>query len=182
MTRLERSDRGWLIVGNGAAVDADAVVLANGIGAMALVPDVALPIRAGRGLVSHLAATVTPPMDIVVTRLGYVTPPVDGLRCAGATTTIVEPAATGATTPLAAEHAENLHRLDMMLPGFGNALDAFGVPVGVSQRGSVWRIDTRQHHTSVFQWREFALELPQSPPGHQTAAHHQQQHQITSLE
>ena len=64
----------------GAPVDADAVVLANGIGAMALVPDLALPIRAGRGLVSHLAATATPPLDIVVTRLGYVTPPVDGLR------------------------------------------------------------------------------------------------------
>ena len=134
VTRLERSDRGWLIVGNGAAVDADAVVLANGIGAMALVPDLALPIRAGRGLVSHLAATATPLLDVVVTRLGYVTPPVDGLRCAGATTTIVEPAATGATTPLAAEHAENLQRLDMMLPGFGSALDAAGMDGRVSFR------------------------------------------------
>jgi tRNA 5-methylaminomethyl-2-thiouridine biosynthesis bifunctional protein len=110
------------------------VVLANGIGAMALVPDLALPIRAGRGLVSHLAATATPPLDIVVTRLGYVTPPVDGLRCVGATTTIVDPTATGATTPLAAEHAENLHRLDMMLPGFGNALDAARMDGRVSFR------------------------------------------------
>ena len=70
----------------------------------------------------------------VVTRLGYVTPPVDGLRCAGATTTIVEPAATGATTPLAAEHAENLQRLDMMLPGFGSALDAARMDGRVSFR------------------------------------------------
>jgi len=42
--------------------------------------------------------------------------------------------ATGATTPLAAEHAENLHRLDMMLPGFGSALDAAGMDGRVSFR------------------------------------------------
>jgi tRNA 5-methylaminomethyl-2-thiouridine biosynthesis bifunctional protein len=110
------------------------VVLANGIGAPALVPELALPVRAGRGLVSHLAATVTPPMDIVVTRLGYVTPPVDGLRCAGATSTIVETSATNAATPLPAEHVENLFRLEMMLPGFGKSLDAAELDGRVSFR------------------------------------------------
>jgi tRNA 5-methylaminomethyl-2-thiouridine biosynthesis bifunctional protein len=134
VTRLEPTDRGWRILGNRAPVDADAVVLANGIGAPALVPELALPVRAGRGLVSHLAATVTPPMDIVVTRLGYVTPPVDGLRCAGATSTIVETSATNAATPLPAEHVENLFRLEMMLPGFGKSLDAAELDGRVSFR------------------------------------------------
>jgi tRNA 5-methylaminomethyl-2-thiouridine biosynthesis bifunctional protein len=134
VTRLEPTDRGWRILGNRAPIDADVVVLANGIGAPALVPELALPIRAGRGLVSHLAATATPPLDIVVTRLGYVTPPLDGVRCAGATSIIVEPSAASATTPLPAEHIENLHRLEMMLPGFGKSLDAESLDGRVSFR------------------------------------------------
>jgi tRNA 5-methylaminomethyl-2-thiouridine biosynthesis bifunctional protein len=102
-----------------ATIDADDVVVANGIGAPALVPDLKLPIRAGRGLVSHIPENATPPFDIVATRLGYVTPPLDGLRCAGATLAAgdLDPA------PRLADHIENLHRLDMALPGFGQALD-----------------------------------------------------------
>lgn len=102
-----------------AAIEAEDVVLANGIGAPALAPDFRLPIRAGRGLVSHLPENATPPFDIVATRLGYVTPAVDGLRCAGATMAAddLDPA------PRQADHIENLHRLDMALPGFGKTLD-----------------------------------------------------------
>lgn len=97
----------------------DDVVLANGIGAPALVPEFRLPIRAGRGLVSHVPQSATPPFDIVATRLGYVTPALDGLRCAGATMAAddLDPA------PRLADHIENLQRLDMTLPGFGRALD-----------------------------------------------------------
>jgi tRNA 5-methylaminomethyl-2-thiouridine biosynthesis bifunctional protein len=105
-----------------AEIDTDAfddVVLANGIGARALVPDYTLPIRVGRGLVSHVQEGATPPFDIVVTRLGYVTPAVDGIRCAGATMAAddLDP------TPRLADHIENLQRLDMALPGFGKTLD-----------------------------------------------------------
>ncbi len=101
------------------AIDADDVVLANGIGAASLVPDHPLPIRAGRGLVSHIPAGATPAFDIVATRLGYVTPLVDGIRCAGATMQAddLDPG------PRLADHIENLHRLDMALPGFGKHLD-----------------------------------------------------------
>lgn len=102
-----------------AADTFDDVVLANGTGAPALAPDHPLPIRAGRGLVSHIPEAATPPFDIVATRLGYVTPAVDGLRCAGATMMQddLDP------TPRLADHIENLHRLDMALPGFGRDLD-----------------------------------------------------------
>ncbi len=94
-------------------------MLANGIGAAALVPDLKLPIRAGRGLVSHLPEAATPAFNIVATRLGYVTPAIDGLRCAGATMAAddLDPA------PRCADHIENLQRLDMALPGFGSGLD-----------------------------------------------------------
>jgi len=102
-----------------AAIDADDVVIANGIGAPALAPGFTLPIRPGRGLVSHVPEAATPPFGIVATRVGYVTPAVDGIRCAGATTQLgdLDPA------PRRDDHVENLQRLDMILPGFGKALD-----------------------------------------------------------
>lgn len=104
------------------AIDAEAfddVVLANGIGAPALAPNHTLPIRAGRGCVSLIPQDATPPFDIVATRLGYVTPPIDGLRCAGATMAADDPD----PLPRRADHIENLQRLDMALPGFGEGLD-----------------------------------------------------------
>jgi tRNA 5-methylaminomethyl-2-thiouridine biosynthesis bifunctional protein len=112
------------------AIDADDIVLANGIGASALVPDFKLPIRAGRGLVSHIPASATPPFDIVATRLGYVTPAIEGLRCAGATMMPddLDP------NPRLADHIENLQRLDMALPGYGKALDPANLDGRVSFR------------------------------------------------
>ncbi len=102
-----------------ADLDAEDIVLANGYEAPALVPDFKLPIRAGRGLVSHVPEAATPPFQIVATRLGYVTPAVDGMRCAGATSMLddLSPA------PRLDDHIENLQRLDMLLPGFGKTLD-----------------------------------------------------------
>lgn len=106
-------------IANLASIDADDVVIANGIDAPALVPDLKLPIRVGRGLVSHVPESATPPFNIVATRLGYVTPAIDGIRCAGATM------ASGDRDPAPrlADHVENLYRLDMLLPGFGKSLD-----------------------------------------------------------
>jgi len=119
VSRLEINANGWRIVGNGDCVEADNVVLANGIGAAALAPGHVLPIRAGRGLVSHIPSAATPACNIVITRQGYVTPVVDGLRCAGATMLAddLDP------SPRLADHIENLQRLDMALPGFGKVLD-----------------------------------------------------------
>jgi tRNA 5-methylaminomethyl-2-thiouridine biosynthesis bifunctional protein len=121
--RLERAANGWRIVGAQAVVEVAEVVLANGIGAPALAPDFKLPIRAGRGLVSHIPEAATPRFDIVATRLGYVTPAVDGLRCAGATMSLVDAAAALDLAPHLSDHLENLYRLDMVLPGYGTGLD-----------------------------------------------------------
>lgn len=128
--RLEHDSDGWRIVGDNATIKADEVVLANGVDAAALVPDYRLPIRPGRGLVSHIPEAATARCDIVATRLGYVTPAIDGIRCAGATMAIDDrdPA------PRLADHAENLQRLDMALPGFGAGLDPAALAGRVSFR------------------------------------------------
>lgn len=47
------------------------------------------------------------------------TPAIDGLRCAGATMALDD----RDPEPRPADHAENLQRLDMALPGFGAGLD-----------------------------------------------------------
>jgi tRNA 5-methylaminomethyl-2-thiouridine biosynthesis bifunctional protein len=119
VTRLERRRDGWRLSGDGATLDADDVVLANGVGAAALAPQFKLPLRAGRGLVSHIPQAATPALDVVVTRVGYVTPALEGLRCAGATLALDDLDAA----PRLADHVENLLRLDMLLPGFGKGLD-----------------------------------------------------------
>lgn len=136
VARLERVGQHWHLIDSDGSTfhTADDVVLANGIGAPALVsvllPDLPLPIRIGRGLVSHLPEAATPPFHIVATRLGYVTPAVDGLRCAGATMA----AGDRDPAPRRADHVENLHRLDMALPGFGKDLDAAQLAGRVSFR------------------------------------------------
>ncbi|MBP6637688.1 MAG: FAD-dependent oxidoreductase, partial [Sulfuritalea sp.] len=61
----------------------------------------------------------TPPLDIVATRLGYVTPALDGIRCAGATLQADD--LDGESRR--ADHVENLYRLDMLLPGFAVGVD-----------------------------------------------------------
>jgi len=93
-------------------------VLAAGAQVARLVPERMLPVWPGRGTVSLLPQAATPPLDIVACRLGYVTPAVDGIRCAGATMARDE-----ATDPRIDDQIENLQRLDMILPGFGKELD-----------------------------------------------------------
>ena len=117
--RIDRVDGGWHIVSRQGVVMAEDLVLANGIGTAALATGYPLPIRPGRGLVSLLKEAATPPMEIVMTRVGYVTPPVDGLRCAGATLVAddLDP------MPRLADHMENMFRLEMLLPGFAKGVD-----------------------------------------------------------
>jgi tRNA 5-methylaminomethyl-2-thiouridine biosynthesis bifunctional protein len=100
-----------------AIAEAPQVVIANGIGLRQLAPQI--PIRIGRGLVSHLPEADVPPFGIVATRNGYVTPAVDGIHCAGATLTPDDLD----TAPRLDDHRENLLRLDAILPGYGTALD-----------------------------------------------------------
>jgi tRNA 5-methylaminomethyl-2-thiouridine biosynthesis bifunctional protein len=136
VARLERGGEVWCLLdaAGGTIATADEVVLANGIDAPALAPEFKLPIRAGRGLVSHIPEDATPPFRIVATRLGYVTPAVDGMRCAGATSFVTGVADDLDATPRLADHVENLQRLDMVLPGFGQHLDPAGLAGRVSFR------------------------------------------------
>jgi tRNA 5-methylaminomethyl-2-thiouridine biosynthesis bifunctional protein len=118
--RIERAADGlWQLFDVAGALLAKAplVVLANGIDAPRLVP--ALPVRVGRGLVSHLPEKAVPPFGIVATRNGYVTPAVDGIHCAGATLNAddMEPNAR------LSDYIENGERLNAILPNYGKDLD-----------------------------------------------------------
>lgn len=136
VSKLERTKAGWRLADaeGDTLLEAPQVVLANGVGAPALVPDLVLPIRVGRGLVSHLpedfAAGRTGLPRLVVTRSGYVTPPLDGIRCAGATMAADE----ADPTPRLADHQENLLRLSAILPGFASGLDPATLPGRVGFR------------------------------------------------
>lgn len=95
-------------------------VVATGSDALRIDGAMALPLRRGRGQVSLLRARDGRALNCVVTQRGYATPAVDGWHCAGATFD-----ANDTNTALAkADHAENLARLDAMLPGFSDAADA----------------------------------------------------------
>jgi len=117
--RMERTGTLWRLfdASGGLLAEAPLVVLANGIGVRDLMPGV--PLRVGRGLVTHVPAGSVPPFNIVATRNGYVTPAVDGVHCAGATLTPddLDP------VPRLDDHRENLLRLDAILPSYAKHLD-----------------------------------------------------------
>ena len=106
--------------------EAPVLVLANAVDARRFPVTGQLPLRSARGQVSHLAAEADSSPQVVVCRLGYVTPAVDGVRCAGATFAVDD----GEVGLRAADHAENLARLDFILPGYSKAL----VPAGIGGR------------------------------------------------
>lgn len=118
--RIERNNGLWRLFDfeGHCLMEADAVVLANGIDTPRLAP--AIPIRVARGLVSHLPAAALPRFDVVATRRGYVTPAVDGIHCAGATHQVDDLDAA----PRLSDHQENLQRLEAILPGYGKPLAA----------------------------------------------------------
>ncbi|MCL2636557.1 MAG: FAD-dependent oxidoreductase, partial [Betaproteobacteria bacterium] len=77
-----------------------------------------LPQRAARGQVSHLPASATPALDMVLFQIGYAMPEVDGVRLIGATTAYDDEAGERI-----ADHADNLARLRLTLPGFAADID-----------------------------------------------------------
>ncbi len=98
---------------------APTLILANAVDARRFAPASHLPLRSARGQVSHLPAGEGSAPDIVVCRLGYVTPSIDGLRSVGATFL----AHDSDSSLRAAEHAENIAKLNFILPGYGATLD-----------------------------------------------------------
>ena len=99
--------------------DAPVVVMASGHAAPRFAQFAWLPQRAARGQVSHLPASATPPLDVVVCKLGYAMPAIDGVRLIGAT---LQGGDTD-TSIRAIDHQENLARLNLSLSGFTAGID-----------------------------------------------------------
>lgn len=106
------------------------LVLANGHDAQRLLGLDWLPLRAARGQVSHLPSTQFAPLATVVCGSGYLTPAIDGAHALGASFVVEDESQE--LRP--AEHAENLAKLDKMLPGAAQGLDATQLGGRVSQR------------------------------------------------
>ncbi|CAI10034.1 conserved hypothetical protein [Aromatoleum aromaticum EbN1] len=121
MQRLEASADGWTAFdADGKAIaSAPVAVLANGVGIRAVPQAAALPVRSARGQVTHFPAAAGSPPNVVVCRLGYVAPALDGVRSAGATFSVDddEPALRDA------DQRENLAKLEFILPGYAAAVD-----------------------------------------------------------
>ncbi|MBS1191970.1 MAG: dependent oxidoreductase:Protein of unknown function [Rhodocyclaceae bacterium] len=119
---IEPTADGWRAIGTGGETLAAAPVLimASGAEATRFSQFAWLPQRAARGQVTHIPERGTPPLDTVVCGLGYATPAVDGLRIAGASFQV------GDDEPgeRAAEHGDNLARLNLLLPGFADGIDS----------------------------------------------------------
>ncbi|PHV04680.1 tRNA U-34 5-methylaminomethyl-2-thiouridine biosynthesis protein [Janthinobacterium sp. BJB412] len=110
---LQRVDGRWQVRDAAGALVAEAptVVLATGAGARALAQSAPLPLQALRGQVTHLAPERVPAQSLVVCREAYITPPFEGVICAGATyDDDADPALR------AASQQENMARLAEILP------------------------------------------------------------------
>lgn len=120
--RLERAGDDWQAIdAHGAVVAAAPVaILAAGTGVAGFPLAAPLPVVSARGQVSLLPAAAGSPPKVVMCRMGYVSPEVDGLRCAGATFDVDD----DDTTLRERDHAENLGKLEAMLPGYTAGLDA----------------------------------------------------------
>ncbi|MDQ5905651.1 MAG: tRNA 5-methylaminomethyl-2-thiouridine biosynthesis bifunctional protein [Pseudomonadota bacterium] len=97
--------------------EAPHLIVANASDARRLLGDW-LPIFPARGQVTHLPATAGSPPHCVVCRLGYVTPEINGQRYAGATFLMKDNDPAVRDT----DHAENLAKLDFILPGFSQGI------------------------------------------------------------
>lgn len=111
---IRHRDGVWqALAANGSVLAAAPVlILATGTGAVWPSPAPPLPLRRVRGQVSHLPAAQLPEMRLALCREGYLTPPVDGLACVGASYDFDDD-----PLPRAESHAGNLARLAQMLPG-----------------------------------------------------------------
>jgi tRNA 5-methylaminomethyl-2-thiouridine biosynthesis bifunctional protein len=91
--------------------EAPTVILANGAGAVDIAQAAQLPLARLRGQVTHLAQELGPRLSLVVCREAYVTPPNQGVICAGATYSSDDDRALRASC-----QQENLARLAEIIP------------------------------------------------------------------
>ena len=120
VAHLQYTDGMWAAIGADGTVLASAptVVLANGMGALAFEEAAGLPLSAIRGQVSHVPASVLPTLPYVLCGDGYMTRAYDGVVSVGAT--YGPDTGIGVTTD---DHAENMVKLQQLLPGLGHVPD-----------------------------------------------------------
>lgn len=125
VARIAFADRHWQVfdADDRCIAKAPHLVVANAADARRLLGDW-LPVFPARGQVTQLPAATASAPHCVVCRLGYVTPEIDGQRYAGATFLMkdADPAVRDA------DHAENLAKLNFMLPGFAAGLSPDSLP------------------------------------------------------
>lgn len=112
---IRRKDGIWQTIGAGERVLAEApvLILANAYEAAAMAPQAGLQFKKVRGQVTHLRGASLPPLQKVLTRDGYLTPPVAGVCCIGATYDFN----SDASSARAESDQSNLERLPQLLPG-----------------------------------------------------------------
>ncbi|WP_166454745.1 FAD-dependent 5-carboxymethylaminomethyl-2-thiouridine(34) oxidoreductase MnmC [Duganella rivi] len=112
---LQRVDGEWQVRDAGGALIAQAptAILASGASANGIEQAAELPLFKLRGQVTHLAQEAGPPqLPLVVCREAYVTPPANGIVCAGATYDNDDDPKLRTSSQL-----ENLTRLAEIIPG-----------------------------------------------------------------
>lgn len=119
VARIEPQGETWQALGADGSVIATAptLILANAGDGRRLAGghgEAQLPMRNARGQVTYLPAATDSHSKLAICRDGYVTPPVDGIRCIGASFGIDE----DDSEIRLGDHEENLARLDAMLPGY----------------------------------------------------------------
>jgi tRNA 5-methylaminomethyl-2-thiouridine biosynthesis bifunctional protein len=120
VSTLTRNAQGWqaLDAGGGVIATAPVVIIAAGAQARALPQSAGLPLQAVRGQVSHLAADDFPVLPVAMCGDGYLTRAYQGQLCIGAS---YDRDPDPAMWP--ASHAENLQRLQNMLPQISTHYD-----------------------------------------------------------
>ncbi|WP_179675697.1 FAD-dependent 5-carboxymethylaminomethyl-2-thiouridine(34) oxidoreductase MnmC [Duganella sp. 1224] len=126
---LRRVDDAWQVHGADGALIAQAptVILASGASANQIAQAAELPLFKLRGQVTHLPADADPApplLPLVVCREAYVTPPADGMVCAGATYDNDDDPALRDSS-----QQENLARLAEIIPGDDVAALAHTAPL-----------------------------------------------------
>src|SRR5476649_2346230 len=132
---LQRVDGEWQVraVDGTLIAQAPTVVLANGASAITIAQAAELPLSRLRGQVTHLTvpdaagdthAPAPPQLSLVVCREAYVTPPANGIVCAGATYDNDDDTELRASSQL-----ENLTRLAEIVPGEAVAALAASAPL-----------------------------------------------------
>lgn len=119
--RIEQTSEGWSVFdgANSIVARAPVLVLAAGTRVIQFPQATAVPVVSARGQVSLLDAPADSAPRVVVCRMGYVSPAIDGLRCAGASFD-VDDHETGLRER---DHLDNIATLEAMLPGYTAALD-----------------------------------------------------------